>query len=77
MSKGVIVMGGTLGTLVGLFVGMFIPTGEEIAISFLGRITGEKILADHSGFFISGVYVLLAIAVCGAIGGVIGSLFDK
>ena len=76
MGKGGAAIGGTFGSLIGLLIGMFIPSESDIAASFFTRITGNAILQDPTGFIISGAYTLVAMAICGVFGTLIGSIFE-
>jgi len=70
-------MGGSIGGLIGFLIGSMIPSEGEIAMSFLGRVTGNAIISDPTGFFLSGIYVIIGVAICGVTGGMIGGLFSN
>ena len=75
MSKAGAGIGGSIGGLFGLIAGMAIPSEGEIVASTFSRITTNAIVQDPTGLFIGLVYTIIAVAICGAIGGVVGSLF--
>ena len=70
-------IGGSIGGLIGFIVGSIIPFEGEVAMSFLGRVTSDALMNDPTGFFISGIYMIMAVAICGTIGGFIGGIFGN
>ncbi len=76
MGRGGAAIGGTFGSLVGLLIGLAIPSEAEIAASTFNRITANAIAQDPIGLIIGLVYTMIAVSICGAIGTIIGSLFD-
>ena len=70
-------LGASIGGLIGFIIGGIIPSEGEIVLSFFSRITGNAILTDPVGLFMSLSYVIIAMSVCGLIGGLIGSIFNS
>ncbi len=70
-------VGASIGGLIGFIIGGIIPSEGEIALSFFSRITGNAILSDPVGLFMGLTYVIIATSICGAIGGLIGSVFNN
>ena len=70
-------IGGSIGGLIGFVIGSMIPSEGDIAMSFFGRVLGGTITNDPTGFIISGVYAMIGIAICGAIGAFVGGLTDR
>lgn len=76
MSKQGSFIGGTFGSLIGLFIGLAIPSEAEIVASTFSRITTNAIMQDPVGSIIGLVYTMVAASICGALGALIGGIFD-
>lgn len=71
-------IGGFLGGMVGFVVGGIIPAEGNATMSFFSRLmTGNVIVIDPDGFFISSIYALLAVVVLGTAGSIIGALAEE
>ena len=65
-------IGGSIGSFIGLIIGIIIPTDGA---SLFTRLTGGAVMESQS-LLIIGLYVIIGILVCGAIGAILGSLAE-
>ena len=78
MSKEGALIGGGIGGIFGLLVGLILPDGSDLALQYASSISRQPTTIESlQGTIISGVIVLISVAICGAIGSLIGSLFGE
>lgn len=75
MKKSSSSLGGSIGAFIGLIVGIMIPIPNSQAI-FTKAITGQTIAGDPQTMLIGGLYIIVAILICAAIGAIIENIAE-